>query len=82
MPIGYYFVYKHNILSARVRCPKCHIIGNLTIQTAKSKRRFQISHLESTRTRKCQFGYMSKCYEELEAIYKELEKKRKEGVLM
>lgn len=82
MPIGYYFIFKHNVLSARVRCPKCHTIGNLNVQTANSKRRFQISHLEKIRMKKCQFGYTNEFYEELEAIYEELEKKRKEGVLM
>ena len=82
MPIGYYFTFKHNVLSARVRCPKCNTLGNLNVQTADSKRRFQISHLERTRTKKRQFGFTSEFYEELEAIYKELEEKRKEGVLL
>lgn len=82
MSINYYFIFKHNILSVKVCCPKCHTLGNLNVQTANSKRRFQVSHLESTRTKKCQFGYTSEFYEELEEIYKELEEKRKEGVLM
>lgn len=82
MSIGYFFIFKHNVLSVRVRCPKCKKLGNLNVQTANSKRRFQISHLESTRTKKCQFGFTSEFYDELEKIYEELKKKRKEGVLM
>lgn len=83
MSIEYYFIFKHNILSVKVRCPKCHIIGNLNIQTSSSsKKKFQISHPESIKIRKCQFGWTDESYDELEKIYEELKKERKTRVLM
>lgn len=76
--IGHFFIFKHNILSVKVRCPKCGDLGNLNVQTSSPKKRYQIAHLFKTKTKKCQFGWTSEYYEDLEKIYEELIRKREE----
>lgn len=79
--IEHVFVFQNNLLSAKVRCPKCQKIGYLNLLTGGSKRKFQIVHLEKFCRKRCRFGWTSEFYEELEKIYNELEYKRQETLL-
>ena len=82
MTISYFFIHKHNVLSAKVVCPKCKEVGNLVLRSSYPLKTFQITHSESTKIRKCKFGWTNEYYEELMKIYRKLEERRNEGVLV